>query len=378
MKRTARAVGVAVVSVALAGWMAVGCGSEEGQEPSGGSTSSGTGGQGGQGDQGGGGEGGGATGTGGQGPGCTPGATILCYSGPPETVNVGICRWGESTCHADGSGYGACEGEVLPREEVLGDAVDDDCDGTTVAVGESLVARYYFNEDPAAGVTQVEDTSSQPLPLQISNPNPSMPVLSVAADAEGHRGLTWTTAGSTATASAPFVGTKVQTRLNGNQAFTIELVARIEGIVNFSRLVFLGRSESSQNPFDALVLRFDNAGRLQAYIEDTTVGRWAYDYVSAGRSVLQLVVDSTQPIPDQRRKLYVNGVLLPAFDTNAPAQFSNVNLGTSTVFSVGSRPGGSHSIRGTIYYLALYETALAEAELQANATQLMADDDTVP
>ncbi|AKT37635.1 LamG-like jellyroll fold domain-containing protein [Chondromyces crocatus] len=382
MLRRMRALEVTFVGAGLLLLAAVGCGSsDEPTRP--GETSSSVGGQGGQGGEGGG-QSGGGSGQGGSaggglgGPSCTPGAVIACYSGPPETIGVGICTWGQATCHPDGSGYGPCEGEVLPREEVPGDAVDDDCDGTTVSVGESLVARYYINEDPALGVTEIQDTSSQPLALTISNPNPQAPVLSVAADAEGRRGLVWTTAGTAATASAIMSGTKVQTRLNGNQAFTIELVARIEGIVNFSRLVFLGRSEAGQNAYDALVFRFDNAGRLQAYIEGSSVGRWEYDYVNVGRAVYHLVVDSVQPLADMRRRLYVNGVHVPSVEANAPAQFSNVNLATSNVFSIGGRPSGTHSIRGMIFYVALYETALAVADLQANVQVLLGDDDTPP
>jgi Notch-like protein len=60
--------------------------------------------------------------------GCVPGSVQDCYAGPAGTAGVGICRGGTQTCAPDGSGYGACEGMVLPLVEVC-DGVDNDCNG---------------------------------------------------------------------------------------------------------------------------------------------------------------------------------------------------------------------------------------------------------
>ena len=67
-----------------------------------------------------------------------------CYTGPPETLNVGICAPGTQTC-VDGQWGGndgntwvanVCEGETTPQEEVCNGA-DDDCDGE-VDYGEEI------------------------------------------------------------------------------------------------------------------------------------------------------------------------------------------------------------------------------------------------
>lgn len=82
-----------------------------------------------------GGLGGGAAGNGGVGgmTACTPGTMRDCYTGPPGTAGVGACTVGSETCNAEGTGYGACDGEILPSDEVptqMGEiAVDEDCDG---------------------------------------------------------------------------------------------------------------------------------------------------------------------------------------------------------------------------------------------------------
>lgn len=60
---------------------------------------------------------------------CEPGETAPCYGGPEGTENVGACVGGVTTCNAEGSGFGPCEGEVQPIDEDCDNQSDDDCDG---------------------------------------------------------------------------------------------------------------------------------------------------------------------------------------------------------------------------------------------------------
>jgi len=60
---------------------------------------------------------------------CTPGSTLPCYQGATGTLGVGACKAGTQTCLVDGTGYGACLGQVLPAPEVCGNSVDEDCNG---------------------------------------------------------------------------------------------------------------------------------------------------------------------------------------------------------------------------------------------------------
>jgi hypothetical protein len=81
---------------------------------------------------------------------CQPGAMRSCYSGPAGTENVGLCASGVQTCNDLGSGYGPCEGEVLPTEEAC-DGLDHNCDGvidscTTVA-GQCIQYKGIFFDD---------------------------------------------------------------------------------------------------------------------------------------------------------------------------------------------------------------------------------------
>ena len=60
---------------------------------------------------------------------CAPGATESCYTGPAGTAGVGTCKTGVHTCEASGTSWGACEGEVVPVDEICANNQDEDCDG---------------------------------------------------------------------------------------------------------------------------------------------------------------------------------------------------------------------------------------------------------
>jgi hypothetical protein len=60
---------------------------------------------------------------------CEPGEMQSCYPGPESTLDVGVCRAGTQTCSAVAA-WGACEGAIVPDDEVCGNAVDEDCDGS--------------------------------------------------------------------------------------------------------------------------------------------------------------------------------------------------------------------------------------------------------
>lgn len=57
---------------------------------------------------------------------CEPGQMQVCYSGPEETLGVGVCMAGTQLCGDDGQ-WEACEDEVTPFDESC-NGVDDDCD----------------------------------------------------------------------------------------------------------------------------------------------------------------------------------------------------------------------------------------------------------
>ncbi|WP_437663419.1 hypothetical protein [Sorangium sp. So ce1182] len=106
------------------------------------------------------GAGGADTGDGGAGAGasvCAPGATESCYAGPAGTEGVGACRAGVSTCNAEGTALGPCEGEVLPSADDCATPEDEDCDGshTSCDGGALLWSRTLGGQDFPQQITNV-------------------------------------------------------------------------------------------------------------------------------------------------------------------------------------------------------------------------------
>ncbi len=80
---------------------------------------------------------------------CGDGQTRACYTGPAGTAGVGVCRAGSQTCSS--SAWGPCTGEVLPQEEVCGNAIDEDCDTLAPACPECVPpsTRACYDGNPA-------------------------------------------------------------------------------------------------------------------------------------------------------------------------------------------------------------------------------------
>ncbi len=55
-----------------------------------------------------------------------------CYRGPANTLNVGTCKAGMQACVTAEllEDWGPCMGDVIPRAEICGNGLDEDCDGT--------------------------------------------------------------------------------------------------------------------------------------------------------------------------------------------------------------------------------------------------------
>jgi hypothetical protein len=65
---------------------------------------------------------------------CVPGTKTSCYTGPNGTENVGLCKAGSAACDADGLGYMACMGDILPSPETCADVADEDCNAVECAL----------------------------------------------------------------------------------------------------------------------------------------------------------------------------------------------------------------------------------------------------
>ncbi|MBU1534902.1 hypothetical protein KKF84_06255, partial [Myxococcota bacterium] len=58
---------------------------------------------------------------------CATGNQRSCYTGPAETVDVGVCAAGTQLC--EDNTWSPCTDEIVPSSEICGDNLDNNCDG---------------------------------------------------------------------------------------------------------------------------------------------------------------------------------------------------------------------------------------------------------
>lgn len=87
---------------------------------------------------------------------CAPGESMICYSGPMGTAGTGVCKAGTQTCTAQGTGYGPCQGEVVPTFDDCVTPADEDCDG----VASSCSGGHVWS-DGFGGVNEQLSTGDQ-------------------------------------------------------------------------------------------------------------------------------------------------------------------------------------------------------------------------
>lgn len=98
---------------------------------------------------------------------CSPGTTKPCYEGTAGTEGKGICVGGTATCDPDGSKWGACVGQVVPKAETCAATEDEDCDGLDCvmwahAYGDPLLGQHIeaIAKDPTDGTVVVTGSFS--------------------------------------------------------------------------------------------------------------------------------------------------------------------------------------------------------------------------
>jgi hypothetical protein len=89
---------------------------------------------------------------------CEPGEMQACYSGPPKTMEVGVCRGGTQTCGADGP----CSGEVTPQAyENCADGIDVNCDGAPPLMCSGAPQTAYVGGSPGIDIGQAVAVDSK-------------------------------------------------------------------------------------------------------------------------------------------------------------------------------------------------------------------------
>ncbi len=243
-----------------------------------------------------------------------------------------------------------------------------------VLVDDGLVARYYLDE-AAEGQSPTEalDAAPDPLPLAITYVNLGVEeFMTYLEDEDGNRGLAFAAIGHDDRASVAIDGTKISASLHGGKTVTYEVVADIQGVsLSTSRLSHIGLDTGHTLSFETSSLT-----RLRFALNEHGTGAVPVNLPSLGRAVFHAVLDTAQTEPADRVRTYVNGGKQPIVTGTPPTLDEIIDLGIGRHYVIGNREIGERTIKGAIYYSAIYSIPLTDEQILQNVALLLVDDDT--
>jgi hypothetical protein len=204
---------------------------------------------------------------------CTPNATDTCYGGPAGTEGVGPCKAGVHTCDAQGTTWGPCMGEVIPKAEDCSTPEDDQCSGAIAPCGATTTWAKQFGD-----VYEAQDATSLALDdaanafiagsFQGTMDFGGGPLTSAGAEnlylasfdpAGAHR---WSKS-----VAAPFLRPTVATDGLGH----VIVATSVQGVVDFGGGPVFG----SDQVYDGVVVEYDEAGSFVWAKRWSGVSPWA-------------------------------------------------------------------------------------------------------
>jgi hypothetical protein len=240
-----------------------------------------------------------------------------------------------------------------------------------------LVCRYYFDE-AASGTTptSVLDASGNSYHLtEVNYGSGNMAYTEVSGD----RGLdcSATTGAQRARRSINNTSDALRDALAGAQKATIEIVFAPDAFAAGGARIFGVNGRSGQN--GEFVLKATSLTEYDfAFNDANLVTKFNPGISAATRTVLHIVVDSTDGTTANRVRYSVNGGTLTAVNdiislNETLALGSDLDL---IAFNRESTGSFDRSMDGVLYYAALYAHALTQQECTDNYDILVLDDDT--
>lgn len=296
-----------------------------------------------------------------------------------DELSFGSGTGGMANASSNGSGGGSSTGGTAGAATGGSSAGGSGGNAPSVLVDTGLVARYFIDEAASAqGPTEVLDAAPQPVAL---------PIVYTAelsfSEVAGNRGLAFSMA-SAARVSRSIDGTKLYALLHGKTTATIETVLDYPmPQASTARIVQFGPTAAGGG---RLALRFEQqGGRVTLNLNDTSAtitdsAIFEPDLAGAGRIVIHAVLDTTQQLPADRIRLYVDAMPAPPAANppnplDPPTLGETIDLGTGSFVTLGNRELADRPFVGVLYYVAVYAVPLTPAEIANNAAVLRADDD---
>jgi hypothetical protein len=256
-----------------------------------------------------------------------------------------------------------------------GNAVGGNAAGGNHSGGGGMAPRG-FNNDLVVRYS-LDEAASGTLPATIYDyaPNPAHLTLAYGGNTSftevaGNRGLEWKTllaAGLAKEVSPP----KLQAL---TKSATIEVVVQLDAVATQCPRFFA----VSQNK------RADHLGRLDLCCANDSIelrinNKRVIDTsftIDKMRHVIHAVVDSNQPNSNDRVEIYIDGVALGALNNdNSLGLREDIIIGDDSVMVIGNRTDQDRSIKGRLFYVAVYHQAFGAMRAQTHAAYLASDDD---
>ncbi len=225
----------------------------------------------------------------------------------------------------------------------------------------------YKLDEAASGSSPTALLDAQPVPLNVPITYASgQPVY--VEEATG-RGWDFATRLGPGGGQVAIDGTKIKTVLDGAQKLTLRAVFDIRDATNASTATL---------PWNLAIGPNGNTG-FSVIFNGVAVNWTGFDWPNAGRTIVHVLIDTTQAAMGNRIRLRVDNVDQGPWDTGTqPAQNATLNLGTGKKLSIGNLDVAlTHqgAIDGRIYGIAIYPAVLTLAELATDMAAINADDD---
>jgi uncharacterized repeat protein (TIGR01451 family) len=246
------------------------------------------------------------------------------------------------------------------------------------------IVRYWIDEAPSGqGVANLIDSEASPINMPLTYVD-SVPYFD--GDHGGFRHLRFNGPDGTDTGGGlvDVGGTKIDP-VHGATAVTIEAKYMFEpGACSGTDERIFGISEDRGSTYGQLQIRSVIGGHTIAVLWNgqPSVSRYAIDGGGCGltsASVVHWVVDTSEPTPQDRVRAYVGGVrqTLSLQSGNWPWQDDTIDLGAvgTRKMYIGRAYSGIATLKGRIWYVALYQGEMGDAQITANATALNSSDD---
>jgi len=238
------------------------------------------------------------------------------------------------------------------------------------------VVRYYFDEAASGtGPTAVVDRSGNGYDLTTINYGAGN--MAYAEPAAGMRALDSISVNGTQRASRAIDNTSdaVRDALAGVTQATIELVLRLDAANSNGGRVF-GINDRAGNDGE-LMVKASNDLNTSLKLSFNDLDSPDSNNIGTARSVLHIVLDSTQGTASNRLKLYQNGTLLTSFGDNVGLNETLALAADLDLVAFNRDSGGSfdRSIDGALFYAAIYAEAFTAQMVSDNYDILTLDDD---